>query len=78
MSTTEEDVQNHVNLISAALPVTDTKSKPVADETEKDVELQQVTLNMNMDLFRLKGRDYLVVTDYYSNLPEVASHQPVM
>lgn len=46
VSTTDEDVQIHVNMISAALPVTDTKSKLIAEGTEKDTELQQVIMNM--------------------------------
>lgn len=46
MSTTEEDVQHHVNMVSAALPVSDTKSRQIAEETAKDTELQHVIVNM--------------------------------
>lgn len=46
MSTTEEDVQIHVNMVSAALPVSDEKFKEIAEETAKDTELQRVITNM--------------------------------
>lgn len=46
MSTTEEDVQSHMNMVSSALSVSDTKSKQIADETAKDTELQCVIENI--------------------------------
>lgn len=46
VSTTEEDVQCHVSMVSAALPVSDSKSRQIAAETAKDAELQQVISNM--------------------------------
>lgn len=46
VSTTEEDVKSHVNMVSAALPVSDTKSRQIAEETAKDTELQCVIANM--------------------------------
>lgn len=45
--TTEEDVQSHVNMVLAALPVSDTKSRQIADETARDTDLQCVIENMN-------------------------------
>nr|XP_061820643.1 uncharacterized protein K02A2.6-like [Nerophis lumbriciformis] len=46
VSATEEDVQNHVNMVSATLPVSDIKSQQIAEETAKDEELQRVITNM--------------------------------
>ncbi|XP_061890021.1 uncharacterized protein K02A2.6-like [Entelurus aequoreus] len=46
VSATEEDVQNHVNVVSAALPVSDIKTQQIAEETAKDEELQRVITNM--------------------------------
>jgi len=46
VSTTEDDVQNHVNMVPAVLPVSDTKSGQIAEETAKDTELQRVIENM--------------------------------
>ena len=46
VSTTAQDVQCHVNMVSAALPVSDKKSREVAEETAKDTELQRVMENM--------------------------------
>ena len=46
VSTTDQDVQCHVNMVSAALPVSDKKSREVAEETAKDTELQRVMENM--------------------------------
>ena len=45
-STTEEDVQVHVNTVSAALPVSDAKTRQIIDETVKDPELQRVMENI--------------------------------
>lgn len=47
MCTTEEDVQSHVSMVLAALPVSDTKSRQIAVETARDTELQCVIENMN-------------------------------
>lgn len=33
---------------------------------------------VGMDLFHLKGKDYLVVIDYYSHYPEMALHLPAV
>lgn len=46
VSSTETDVQLHVNLISQSLPVSDRKSKQIAAETEKDPILQRVMKNL--------------------------------
>lgn len=46
MSTTEEDVAIHVNLMHTEFPVSDAKSKQIAEETRKDAELQAVINNM--------------------------------
>ncbi|RXN30291.1 retrotransposon-like family member retr-1 [Labeo rohita] len=45
-NTTEEDVEIHVNLVRTAFPVSDAKSKQIAEETRKDDELEAVTDNM--------------------------------
>lgn len=42
VSTTEEDIQTHINMVFTALPVSDMKSKQIADETAQDIELQHV------------------------------------
>ncbi|KAL7851936.1 hypothetical protein SRHO_G00177210 [Serrasalmus rhombeus] len=46
VSSTDEDVNVHVNMVSALLPVSDTKSKQIAEETVQDTELQAVIKNM--------------------------------
>ncbi|KAL7880631.1 hypothetical protein SRHO_G00028850 [Serrasalmus rhombeus] len=46
VSSTDEDVDVHVNMVSALLPVSDTKSKQIAEETVQDTELQAVIENM--------------------------------
>ena len=46
VSTTEDDVQAHVNMVSGTLPVSDTKTMQIAEETAKDTELQHVITNM--------------------------------
>lgn len=45
-STTEDDVQAHVNMVSATLPVSDTKTKQIVEQTARDPELQRVMENM--------------------------------
>jgi len=45
-STTEEDVQCQVSMVSSALPLSDAKSRQIAVETAKDSELQCVMNNM--------------------------------
>uniref|UniRef100_A0A8C8DE10 Gypsy retrotransposon integrase-like protein 1 n=1 Tax=Oryzias sinensis TaxID=183150 RepID=A0A8C8DE10_9TELE len=47
VSATEEDIQCHVNMVSSALPVSDTKSRQIAEATAKDVQLQHVMRNMD-------------------------------
>ena len=46
-SSTETDVNLHVNLIAESLPVSDMKSKQIAAETQKDTVLQRVIKNLN-------------------------------
>lgn len=46
VSTTEQNVQMHVNMVSTTLPVSDTKTKKIVDETAKDPELHHVMENM--------------------------------
>ncbi len=45
-STTEGDVEIHVNMVRTAFPVSDAKAKQIAEETRKDAELQAVIDNM--------------------------------
>lgn len=45
-STTEGDVEIHVRMVHTAFPVSDAKSKQIAEETKKDAELQAVIDNM--------------------------------
>ncbi|KAI7790353.1 hypothetical protein IRJ41_020250 [Triplophysa rosa] len=45
-SSTEEDVDLHVNLVAETLPVSDCKLKQLAHETAKDVTLQAVINNL--------------------------------
>ena len=47
VSATDEDIQCHVNMVSATLPVSDTKSRQIAEATAKDAELQHVMQNMD-------------------------------
>ncbi|XP_023814982.1 uncharacterized protein K02A2.6-like [Oryzias latipes] len=47
VSATEEDIQCHVNMVSTALPVSDTKSRQIAEATAEDVQLQHVMRNMD-------------------------------
>lgn len=47
VSSTEDDVEVHVNMITATLPVSDTKSKQIVEETAKDAELQAMIENMH-------------------------------
>lgn len=42
MSSTEKEVENHVNMIVESLPVCDEKLKQISEETAKDKELQTV------------------------------------
>lgn len=46
-STTEEEVQIHVNMVRAYLPVSEEKWKQFADETAKDQEIQNVIRHIN-------------------------------
>jgi len=47
VSTTEDNVEIHVNMVRTAFPVSDEKSKLIAQETRKDAELQAVVDNMH-------------------------------
>uniref|UniRef100_A0A8D0C7Y7 Gypsy retrotransposon integrase-like protein 1 n=1 Tax=Scleropages formosus TaxID=113540 RepID=A0A8D0C7Y7_SCLFO len=47
VSSTEVDVDMHVNLVVESLPVSDQKSKQIAEETRKDPVLQTVITNLN-------------------------------
>ncbi|XP_061876955.1 uncharacterized protein K02A2.6-like [Entelurus aequoreus] len=47
VSATDEDIQCHVNMVSATLPVSDTKSRQIAEATATDAELQHVMRNMD-------------------------------
>uniref|UniRef100_A0A0S7ESR5 Gypsy retrotransposon integrase-like protein 1 n=1 Tax=Poeciliopsis prolifica TaxID=188132 RepID=A0A0S7ESR5_9TELE len=47
VSSTEEDIQCHVNLVSNVLPVSDRKLQQIVDATAKDTELQLVIQNMD-------------------------------
>lgn len=47
VSTTEEDIQTHINMVFTARPVSDMKSKQIADETAQDIELQHVIKSMS-------------------------------
>ncbi|XP_039890321.1 uncharacterized protein K02A2.6-like [Simochromis diagramma] len=47
VSITEEDIQTHINMVFTALPVSDMKSKQIADETAQDIELQHVMKSMS-------------------------------
>ncbi|XP_019220499.2 uncharacterized protein LOC109204242 [Oreochromis niloticus] len=47
VSTTEEDIQTHINMVFTTLPVSDMKSKQIADETAQDIELQHVMKSMS-------------------------------
>lgn len=47
VSTTEEDIHTHINMVSAKLPVPDMKSKQITDETAQDTELQHVMESMS-------------------------------
>ncbi|KAI3374046.1 hypothetical protein L3Q82_022601 [Scortum barcoo] len=46
-STTDEDVEHHVNMVSHALPVSDTKYRQIAEATTQNTELQRVIQNMD-------------------------------
>ena len=45
-STTEDDIQAHVNMVSATLPVSDAKTRQIIEETARDPELQHIMENM--------------------------------
>ncbi|KAK7898170.1 hypothetical protein WMY93_019023 [Mugilogobius chulae] len=47
ISTTDEDIESHINFVSNALPVSDTKSRQIAEVTSQDTELQRVIQNMD-------------------------------
>lgn len=47
VSTTEEDVEHHVNMVATALAVSDEKSKHIAEVTKQNVDLQRVIQNMD-------------------------------
>ncbi len=47
VSSMEDDVNMHVNLIVESIPVSDQKLKQIAKETEKDLVLQTVIDNVN-------------------------------
>lgn len=42
VSANKLDVQMHINILSAMLPVSDTKTKQIVNETVKDPELQHL------------------------------------
>lgn len=47
VSTTDEDVDSHIRMVFSALPVSDLKSKQIAEATLQDAELQRVIQNMD-------------------------------
>lgn len=47
LSTTDEDIESHINMVSSVLPVSDTKSRQIAEATTHDTELQRVIQNMD-------------------------------
>lgn len=47
VSTTDEDIESHINFVSSALPVSDSKSRQIAEVTSQDTELLQVIQNMD-------------------------------
>lgn len=49
VSSTGDDVEAHVSMITASLPVSDTKSRQIAVQTAKDTELQTVVQNIQTD-----------------------------
>ena len=55
---TENDVNHHVNLITKILPVSDMKSRLIAEETKKDVVLQRVIKLMNEGWSRGECKQY--------------------
>ncbi|KAE8291509.1 Retrovirus-related Pol polyprotein from transposon 17.6 Protease [Larimichthys crocea] len=55
---TEKEVNLHVNLITETLPMSDMKSRLIADETKKDVGLQRVIQLMNEDWPRGECQQY--------------------
>lgn len=47
VSSTEEEIENHVNMIVESLPVSDVKAKQISEELDKDKELQTVIENIH-------------------------------
>ncbi|KAI4891972.1 hypothetical protein NFI96_009139, partial [Prochilodus magdalenae] len=46
VSSTEKEIDNHINMIVESLPVSEVKAKQISDELDKDSELQTVINNM--------------------------------
>ena len=46
MSSTEKDIEMHVNMISATLPVSNTRLMQITEETDKDTQLQMYMENI--------------------------------
>lgn len=57
-STTEGDVEIHVNMVCTVFPVSDAKAKQIAEETRKDAELQAVI-----------GNVYWMADEFISKIP---------
>ncbi|KAE8276916.1 Retrovirus-related Pol polyprotein [Larimichthys crocea] len=46
VTSTEKEIENHINMIVESLPVSDVKAKQISEELDKDKELQAVINNM--------------------------------
>ncbi|KAL7852894.1 hypothetical protein SRHO_G00186790 [Serrasalmus rhombeus] len=47
VSSTEKEIENHINMIVESLPVSDVRAKEISDELDKDKVLQTVINNMH-------------------------------
>ncbi|KAJ8023221.1 hypothetical protein HOLleu_35558 [Holothuria leucospilota] len=66
----DQDIKNLVEVCSTCLTY---RSKQQQEPLEPHSDIEQPWVKVGIDLFTLKGINYLIVTDYFSSYPEFVS-----